>query len=92
MAYVYILQSLKNGRYYIGSTEDINQRFRTHKSGGVQATKNLLPLKIALRQEYPNLSIAREIETRLKKFKRKDFIAKIIRDGKIKIRAHSSVG
>jgi len=86
MAYVYILQSLKNGRYYIGSTIDINQRFLWHSKGRVISTKKLLPVKLILQQEYPTISIARSIENKLKKFKRRDFINKIIREGKIKIR------
>ena len=85
MSNVYILQSLKNGRYYIGSTNNIKKRIDTHNAGGVKATKNLLPVKIVLRQEYPNMYIARRVENRLKKFKRRDYINKIIKDGKIKI-------
>ena len=74
---------MKNGRYYIGSTKDINQRFLTHKCGGVQATKNLLPLKIVLRQKCSDLCLARKIEIKLKKLKRQDYINKIVSDGKI---------
>jgi len=85
MAYVYILQSMKSCRYYIGSTKDIKTRLRTHKSGGVQATKNLLPLKLMLQQEYADFGHARQVERKLKKFKRRDYIEKIIKDGKIKI-------
>jgi len=85
MAYVYILESMKNGRYYVGSTKDVEKRFDTHRCGGVKATKNLLPLKIAFRQEYSDIDIARKIENKIKSFKRKDYIAKIIKDGRIKI-------
>ena len=85
MAYVYILQSAKNGRYYIGSTEDITTRLRAHNAGGVKATKNLLPLKVVFKQEYPNYAIVHKIERKLKKLKRRDYIEKIIRDVKIKI-------
>lgn len=85
MPYVYILQSLKNQRYYIGSTSDIQQRFLSHRTGQVQATKNLLPLKIVLQQEYIDINVARKIERKLKKLKRRDYIEKIIKDGIIKI-------
>ena len=85
MAYVYILQSAKNGRFYIGITEDITTRLYAHNSGGVKATKNLLPLKIVFKQEYPDYTVAHKIERKLKKLKRRDYIEKIIRDGKIKI-------
>ncbi len=85
MAYVYILQSLKNQRYYIGSTNDIKQRFVFHQAGHVRATKFLRPLQIVLQQEYPNIEIARKVERSLKNLKRRDYISKIIQDGKIKI-------
>lgn len=84
MAYVYILKSLKNGRYYIGCTANIQQRFLTHKSGGVKATRNILPLEIVFQQEFSDLSIARKVESKLKKLKRKDYIDKIITEGIIR--------
>ena len=92
MAYVYILQSEKSGRYYIGSTKNIQQRLSFHMAGRVKATQHMLPVKEMLRQEYEDIDTARKIERRLKELKRKDFISKIIKDGEIKIRAHSSVG
>ena len=84
-AYVYILQSLKNQRYYIGSTNNIRQRIQTHQSGGVKATRNLLPLQVVLQQEYSDIGEARIVEMKLKRFKRKDYIAKIVSEGRIRI-------
>ncbi|PIU10620.1 hypothetical protein COT27_02210 [Candidatus Kuenenbacteria bacterium CG08_land_8_20_14_0_20_37_23] len=40
---VYILQSLKNKTYYIGSTINIEERFNEHNLGKVAATKHLRP-------------------------------------------------
>ena len=40
---------------------------------------------MVLKQEYPSLSEARMVESRLKKLKRKDYIEKIITDGCIKM-------
>jgi len=85
MACVYILKSLKNGRYYIGSTNDIRQRFLTHQSGGVKATRYMRPFEIALQQEFSDLSTARKIEQKLKKLKRKDYLDKIVKDGRIRL-------
>ncbi|KKW02101.1 MAG: hypothetical protein UY52_C0024G0017 [Parcubacteria group bacterium GW2011_GWC2_49_9] len=36
---------------------------------------------LVLSQEYPTLVEARRIERRIKKFKRKDYIEKIVKDG-----------
>jgi len=82
--FVYILRSLENGRFYIGSTVDINNRFHRHEIGAVKATKGLMPLKLEFFQGYDDIGLARKIEKRLKGFKRKDFIEKIIRDKIIK--------
>lgn len=80
---VYILQSLKNNRYYIGSTNNFERRYAEHSNGLVKATKNILPLKLVFKQEFADIKIARKIEYRLKKKKSKVIIEKIISDGKI---------
>ncbi|MFH1360456.1 MAG: GIY-YIG nuclease family protein [Candidatus Omnitrophota bacterium] len=86
MAYVYILVSEKNKRYYIGSTENLDKRIKEHNFGKVISTKGWRPLKLAFKQEYDNISAAQKVELHLKKLKRKDYIETIIREGFIKIR------
>jgi putative endonuclease len=85
IGYVYILKSLKSDRYYIGSTDNPHRRFRQHNSGNVSATRYIRPLELRLVQEYPTLLTARKIEQKLKKLKRKDYIRRILDDGKIKM-------
>ena len=84
MAYVYILQSLKNSSFYIGSTENIEVRFKQHNSGNVKFTKNKRPYKLAFYQEYDSINEARLIEMKIKSWKRRDYIDKIISDKVIK--------
>jgi len=79
---VYIL-ICNNGRYYIGSTNNISRRIKEHDAGTVQSTKNLRPLKLILFQQYETLKEARKIELKLKSFKNKKIIEQIIHDGKI---------
>lgn len=86
MAYVYILESLRDGRYYIGSTKDISQRLKHHQDGYTPSTKRFGGIRLVFQQSYKSLNEARAMEAKLKKFKRKDFITKIINDGFIKIR------
>ncbi len=50
----------------------------------MRSTKALLPLKVVLKQSLPDIDIAKKLELRLKKFKRRDFIEKIVKDGKVK--------
>ena len=46
MHFVYILKSEKNGRLYIGCTNDLRKRLRKHNSGLVRSTKPYLPWEI----------------------------------------------
>ncbi|MCH9753348.1 MAG: GIY-YIG nuclease family protein [Alphaproteobacteria bacterium] len=45
MWYVYFLE-LKNGNIYVGSTNDLERRKKSHDNGQVNSTKNLLPIKL----------------------------------------------
>jgi len=77
---VYILRSIKNNRYYIGSTDNIEQRLTQHNSGQVKATKNNTPFEVMITIPCPNLSEAKGAEYRLKKYKRRDILEKVIQD------------
>ena len=41
--YTYVLRSLKDGKLYVGSTENLKRRFKEHNFGYVKATKNRRP-------------------------------------------------
>jgi len=86
MAYAYILESLRDGRYYIGSTIDIEKRLIDHKKGLTSTTKRFGGVKLVFSQEYSTIKEARIIERKLKNLKRKDYLKKIIEDGFIKIK------
>ena len=83
-AYVYILED-KDGRFYIGSTQDLERRLRQHKNVQTQTTRNMNDPVLVLSQEYVTLTEARFVERRLKRLKRKDYIRKMIGDGRIKM-------
>jgi len=80
---VYVLRSEKNDRYYIGSTNNLERRLEEHRKGSVRATSNLRPLSLVFQQEYETLREARRMEWKLKRFKRKDIVARIIQEGRI---------
>lgn len=82
---IYILQSLKNGRYYIGSTDNIDVRYEEHKAGKVKSTKYLRPLKLCFFYPVESLTGARKLEYKLKKMKSKKLIEQIIKDRDIKM-------
>lgn len=66
---VYILQSLKNKRYYIGHTEDMVQRLRKHNGGSVKSTKFGRPWKIIRTEDYTTKSEAATRELEIKMYK-----------------------
>ena len=42
--YVYILKSKKDNNFYVGYTKDLNLRFKQHKEGKVNSTRNRMPI------------------------------------------------
>ena len=86
MAYVYILESLKSGRYYIGCSNDVERRLKKHNAGVVQATKKHRPFGLRLKQEFQNITEARQVEAKLKRLKRRDYIQRAIENQKIEFR------
>lgn len=88
-AFVYILKD-ENGKFYIGSTNDLQRRMKQHYSGHTQTTDRMKNFVLVLSQEYKSLKIARGIEQRIKKLKRRDYIEKMIAEGCIKMRPRSS--
>ena len=66
MYYVYILQSQKDGKLYIGVTPDLKSRFKKHTSGFVKSTKNRRPLRLIYYESYISQSDAKRREVFLK--------------------------
>ncbi|MDZ7292890.1 MAG: GIY-YIG nuclease family protein [candidate division KSB1 bacterium] len=66
MAFVYILESLKDGRLYTGSTVDLVRRLKQHRAGKVTATKSRLPVRLVYFEEMESSSAARQREIFLK--------------------------
>lgn len=85
MSFVYILQN-DIGKYYIGSTINLEDRINHHMGGYTPSTKRLGNLRLIFSQKYHTLKEARSVEMKLKKLKRHDYIANIVKDGFIKIK------
>lgn len=83
--FVYILQDIK-GKFYIGSTNDLERRLKQHQRGHTQTTNRMQQPTIKLIQEYKTLKGARSVEKKIKKLKRRDYIERMILDGYIKIK------
>lgn len=74
--YVYILLSLKDGKFYIGFTGNLRARLEQHKSGQVTSTSKRLPIKLIYYECYKEESDARRNEKYYKTTKGKDDLRK----------------
>ena len=52
MYFVYVLQSLKDKKFYIGFTENLERRLAEHFKGELEATKKRLPLRLVYYEAY----------------------------------------
>ncbi len=77
--YVYIVESLKDGTYYIGSTQDLKERLERHNQGRSQYTKAKRPWKLVYSEEHPDRSAASIREMEIKNRKSKDYIKTLVR-------------
>ena len=69
-ASLYILR-LKSGQLYIGSTTDLDQRYKAHCSGKASRTTKIdPPLGIAYTEEFESFSEARKREAQVKRWSR----------------------
>ncbi|KKS84195.1 MAG: hypothetical protein UV60_C0026G0002 [Parcubacteria group bacterium GW2011_GWA2_43_11] len=67
MFYVYVLVSKKDGKLYIGSTNNLKKRFEMHNDGKVESTKPRRPFVLVYYEAYADESDARKRESSLKK-------------------------
>ncbi len=66
MYYVYVLQSFKDKRLYIGYTSNLRLRYKEHCEGLVKSTTNRKPLELIYYEAYKNEKDARNREKYLK--------------------------
>ncbi|MFA5034552.1 MAG: GIY-YIG nuclease family protein [Candidatus Margulisiibacteriota bacterium] len=79
--YVYILKSLKNNRYYVGSTSNLKRRLVEHNSGMTKGNRYYGPFELVYQEEYQSLLEARRRELYIKAQKSRNFIESLIYRG-----------
>ncbi len=72
--YVYVLQSQKDKKFYVGYTHDLKSRFEQHTKKKVASTKNRGPLKIIYSEACLNKKDAIHREKYLKTYLGKLFL------------------
>lgn len=65
--FVYMLRSFKNGKYYVGISENVNRRLREHNAGKLETTSKNKPFVLVFKKEYVDYKLARKHEAWLKK-------------------------
>ena len=62
MPTVYVLQSIRDGKTYLGSTDNFEKRLLQHESGRVISTKHRRPFRVLFTEEFDTLKKARKRE------------------------------
>ena len=62
MYYIYVLQSLKDYKTYVGYTDDFERRFKQHNLGHVNSTKHRIPFKLLFTEEFDTSAEAKKRE------------------------------
>ena len=65
-AYVYLLKSSKDGRFYLGWTTDMKRRLDAHNGGLVKSTSYRRPFELVYYECHPSAEIAKDRERKLK--------------------------
>lgn len=78
MFYVYVLRSLRNGRLYTGSTNDLERRLNEHNKKQSKYTSYTSPYNLVYSEEYLTKGEAVKRELFLKTGKGRDFLKEII--------------
>lgn len=74
MIYVYVIQSEKDKRFYVGMSENVEIRLNQHNSGKTKSTKGYKPWKLLFFEEFETRQEARKREKYLKSGIGKEYI------------------
>lgn len=68
--YVYLLRSVKDGRFYMGHTANLRNRLAQHNEGRVRSTKVRRPFELVYWESFKTRAEVVRREKRLKAFGR----------------------
>jgi putative endonuclease len=80
MCYVYVLQSLKDLKFYFGMTNDLPKRLKKHQAGGVPSTKHRRPLELVYYETSKTRLEARQREEFLKSGPGHMFLSSVLKE------------
>jgi putative endonuclease len=76
--FVYILQSQKDGSYYVGASKNVETRLDQHNRGAGRSTRARRPWRLIYTEEHNTRSEAVRREGEIKKQKSRFYIESII--------------
>lgn len=82
MYHLYIIQSLSNNKFYVGSTGNLSDRLLRHNTGRSKATKTGTPWKLVYSEEFETRSEAMKREVDIKSWKSHTMIENLIAKNK----------
>ena len=78
MFFLYILQSTSSGRYYVGQSENVQERLSYHNAGYSKALKNRGPWQLIYTEPYATRAAAVRRERQIKSWKDRSLIASLV--------------
>ncbi len=81
MHFVYIPKSLKDGRFYIGCTTNLDKRLSINNSGKTKSLKNRRPLEIIYFEKHDDQKRAYDREKQIKSYHGGEAFKKLINNG-----------
>jgi len=79
MFFLYILRSTSSGRYYVGQTQNVEERVTYHNAGYSKALKNRGPWKLVYTEPYATRAEAVRREHQIKSWKDRSLIESLVR-------------
>jgi putative endonuclease len=79
VCFVYILQSIKDGSYYIGHTSNLDERLKRHNEGRSAYTRTRLPWKLVYHEVFDSKGEAMRREYEVKSHKDREYIQNLVR-------------
>jgi len=78
MGILYILQSESSGKFYVGSTQDLDRRLSEHLRGHTPSARGRGPWKLVYTERFESLLEARRRELQIKRWKSAKMIAALV--------------
>ncbi len=75
--WVYILQSETTGRYYVGQTNDLEDRLKRHAEGRTLANRNRGPWRLVLSESFDTRAAAVQREREIKARKSRAYLERL---------------